>query len=144
MTLLSDTLKLVAGLFAYADVDECEDGSRGGCHDLRECTNLVGGMRCEDCPAGWTNDGAKGCTGERLDGELVTLLSDTLKLVAGLFVYADVDECEDGSRGGCHDLRECTNLVGGMRCEDCPAGWTNDGAKGCTGERLDGELGMES
>ena len=74
----------------------------------------------------------------------MTLLPDTLKLVAGLFAYADVNECEDGSNGGCHRLRECINTVGGMRCGDCPDGFSNDGATGCAGERPDGESGMGS
>ena len=68
MVLLSGTHKRVVGLFAYADVDECAE-QNGGCHDERECINTEGGMRCEDCSAGWVNDGAKGCLGERLDCE---------------------------------------------------------------------------
>ena len=61
--LLCDTHKHVVGLFAYADVNECEDGRNGGCHEKRECTNKVGSMECEDCRDGWVNNGAKGCTG---------------------------------------------------------------------------------
>ena len=71
------------------------------------------------------------------------LLSGTHKRVAGLFAYADVDECAD-ENGGCHDERECVNTEGGMRCGDCSAGWTKHGDTDCNGERPHGELGMRS
>merc|ERR1712032_1174735 len=59
---------------------------------------------CGDCPAGYTNDGAKGCK--------------------------DVNECASNN-GGCDSKRECKNTVGSMSCGDCSAGYANDGAKGC-------------
>ena len=47
-------------------------------------------------------------------------------------VHLDVDECAKNN-GGCDSKRKCTNTVGSMKCDDCPAGYTNDGAKGCKG-----------
>ena len=47
-------------------------------------------------------------------------------------VHSDVDECASNN-GGCHSQRKCTNTVGSFKCEDCPAGYGNDGAKGCKG-----------
>jgi len=76
----------------------------GGCHSKRACTNNAGSAKCGDCPAGFTNDGAKGCK--------------------------DVDECLNNN-GGCHGSRKCTNKVGSMSCGDCSTGYTNDGEKGC-------------
>jgi len=43
-----------------ADVNECLTNN-GGCDSKRTCTNTDGSMKCEDCPAGYANDGAKGC-----------------------------------------------------------------------------------
>ena len=47
-------------------------------------------------------------------------------------VHSDVNECATNN-GGCHSNRKCTNTVGSFSCGDCPAGYTNDGAKGCKG-----------
>ena len=47
-------------------------------------------------------------------------------------VYSDVDECLNNN-GGCDSKRTCKNTVGSMSCGDCPAGYVNDGAKGCKG-----------
>ena len=44
------------------DVDECATND-GGCDSKRKCVNTVGSMSCDDCPAGYTNYGAKGCKG---------------------------------------------------------------------------------
>ena len=46
----------------YLDVDECATNN-GGCDSKRTCKNTVGSMSCGDCPAGYINDGAKGCKG---------------------------------------------------------------------------------
>ena len=54
--------RVVVCVYAYVDLDECLSNN-GGCHSERKCTNTAGSMKCEDCSAGWTNDGAKGCTG---------------------------------------------------------------------------------
>jgi len=84
--------------------NECMKNN-GGCDSKRKCTHHWNdGMKCEDCPAGYENDGAKGCK--------------------------DVDECAKNN-GGCDSKRKCTNSVGSFKCEDCPAGYENDGAKGC-------------
>ena len=45
------------------DVDECQSQSTHECHDERECNNEDGSYTCDNCAAGWTNDGDKGCTG---------------------------------------------------------------------------------
>ena len=71
------------------------------------------------------------------------LLSGTHKRVAGLFAYADVNECEENN-GGCDEKRECINTEGDMECGDCSTGWRNNGDKDCDGERPHGELGMRS
>merc|ERR1719482_850054 len=74
----------------------------GGCDSKRPCTNMNGSVKCEDCPAGYANDGATGCK--------------------------DVNECAKDN-GGCDGKRACTNTDGSMSCRDCPAGYVNDGAK---------------
>jgi len=66
-----------------------------------------GGVTCGDCPAGYTNDGAKGCKKR-------------------------VDPCATNN-GGCNSKRKCTVSGGSVTCGDCPAGFPNDGAKGCKG-----------
>merc|ERR1719271_1462723 len=45
-------------------------------------------------------------------------------------ICEDVDECKTNN-GGCHSKRTCTNTAGSITCGDCPAGYVNDGAKGC-------------
>ena len=45
-------------------------------------------------------------------------------------VQLDANECASNN-GGCDSKRKCTNTVGSFKCEDCPAGYANDGAKGC-------------
>ena len=47
-------------------------------------------------------------------------------------VHLDFDECAR-SNGGCHSKRTCINTLGSMKCDDCGAGYANDGAKGCKG-----------
>ena len=47
-------------------------------------------------------------------------------------VHLDVDECAKDN-GACDSKRTCTNTAGSSKCEDCAAGYTNDGAKGCKG-----------
>ena len=47
-------------------------------------------------------------------------------------VSLDVDECASDN-GGCHSKRKCVNKMGSHSCEDCSAGWANDGALGCKG-----------
>ena len=47
-------------------------------------------------------------------------------------VHSDVDECAKDN-GGCDSKRKCTNSAGSFNCEDCDAGYVNDGAKGCKG-----------
>jgi len=37
--------------------------NNGGCDSKRTCTEVNGAAKCEDCPAGYANDGAKGCKG---------------------------------------------------------------------------------
>jgi hypothetical protein len=77
----------------------------GGCDPLSTCTPSVGGHACGACPAGYSGDGAAGCT--------------------------DVDECATNN-GGCDAHAACTNTAGGYTCGACPTGYSGDGATGCT------------
>merc|ERR1712151_1354144 len=79
-------------------MDECLKNN-GGCHAKRKCVHSAGSTKCENCAAGYVNDGAKGCK--------------------------DVNECAV-KNGGCHATRKCTNTVGGMTCGKCAAGYAND------------------
>ena len=45
-----------------SDDNPC-DKNNGGCHEERKCVNGKSGITCGDCPAGWDNDGDKGCKG---------------------------------------------------------------------------------
>merc|ERR1711934_903071 len=91
--------------------DPCKTNN-GGCDSKRKCTSTGGVASCGNCPAGFTNDGAKGCK----------------------------DPCKTNN-GGCDANRECTSTGGVVTCGDCryalhPAGYLtcpriNDGAKGC-------------
>merc|ERR1711934_1323401 len=66
-----------------------------------------GKVTCGNCPAGFTNNGAKGCT------------------------KSATDPCKTNN-GGCDSKRKCTSKGGKVTCGNCPAGFTNNGAKGCT------------
>ena len=48
----------------HKDFDECKINN-GGCDSKRKCTSKSDGhfAKCEDCSAGYVNDGAKGCKG---------------------------------------------------------------------------------
>ena len=41
------------------DVDECADGTNGGCFALSACVNVPGGRTCGPCPSGYVGDGVK-------------------------------------------------------------------------------------
>ena len=41
----------------------CDSDNRGGCHVKRTCNDNTGKIVCGPCPAGFLNDGAKGCKG---------------------------------------------------------------------------------
>jgi hypothetical protein len=79
--------------------DECADGSHS-CSELRACLNDPSGYVCDDCPAGYVNDGDFDC--------------------------ADVDECSLGT-AGCDANSTCANLPGGFDCECNSPGWVGDG-----------------
>ena len=110
-----------------ADVDECSVNN-GGCDSKRKCTNTDGGFSCGDCPNGWNNLGAKNCqgSGEGMMGRVSRALGHMWAC------FADVDECAVND-GGCDSKRQCQNTNGGRTCGNCPTGWTNNGATGCTG-----------
>merc|ERR1711937_341897 len=63
------------------DIDECAN-SDGGCDPLRQCKNTPGSHYCDDCSAGYANDGKTACK--------------------------DIDECKTNN-GGCHPERKCVN-----------------------------------
>ena len=52
------------------DHDECKEDN-GGCDSKRKCVNTVGSHSCDDCPAGWDNDGDLGCKGLFVSSECV-------------------------------------------------------------------------
>merc|ERR1719460_285881 len=99
--------------------DPCKTNN-GGCHPMRKCIfkpmQRVASkrMRCGKCRKG-TNDGAKGCKGA---GGSTSPTSPT-------------DPCKTNN-GGCDSKRKCTSKGGKVTCGNCPAGFTNNGAKGCT------------
>ena len=47
-------------------------------------------------------------------------------------MYLDVNECAKHN-GGCDRKRKCMEKLGTISCGNCPAGYVNDGAKGCKG-----------
>ncbi len=77
----------------------------GGCDPHSACAPSVGGHTCGACPAGYTGDGATGCS--------------------------DIDECATNN-GRCDPHAVCTNTEGGHKCGACPAGYSGDDATGCT------------
>ena len=110
-------------------------------------------MKCEDCAAGWDNDGAKGCKGlcvhvsigMRGGFQSCTLRFGVLECDIGVYLFEkkktkvtqnhlhiDVNECAKNN-GDCDSKRKCTNTAGSRTCGDCPAGWDNDGETGCKG-----------
>merc|ERR1719460_3118723 len=119
----------------------------GGCDSRRPCTNSNGSVKCEDCPAGYANDGATGCKdvnecakdnggcdGKRActntDGSMSCRDCPAGYVNDGAKKCKDVDECAT-KNGGCDSKRKCTNTDGSFKCENCPAGYVNDGGKGC-------------
>ncbi len=86
-----------------AGFNECEFDN-GGCSPQRECIDIANGVRCGDCPDGFTDDTPTTCV--------------------------DIDECEDDN-GGCSPLRECINEEGDSSCGDCAEGFKPKGARDC-------------
>merc|ERR1712164_117515 len=43
-----------------ADSGACSKNN-GGCNSARKCMETSSGVKCGDCPNGWSNDGPKGC-----------------------------------------------------------------------------------
>merc|ERR1712010_288858 len=48
--------------------------------------------------------------------------------------------CDEGNNGGCHIKRTCNDNSGDIVCGPCPAGFVNDGEKGC--KEIEATLGM--
>jgi len=48
--------------------------------------------------------------------------------------------CDEGNNGGCHIKRTCNDNSGDIVCGPCPAGFVNDGDKGC--KEIEATLGM--
>ena len=122
------------------DVNECLKNN-GGCDSKRKCINTVGSRTCDNCPSGWTNDGAADCKGLR-QGVLVLSVS-VFVCAPGVAKFCDlmsshtsmlldVNECAKNN-GGCDSKRKCNNMPGSRTCGNCPGGWTNSGATGCNG-----------
>jgi len=121
--------------------------NNGGCDSKRPCTETGGSVKCEDCPAGYANDGATGCKDVNecakdnggCDGKRACTNTDGSMSCRdcpagyendGPKKCKDVDECAT-KNGGCDSKRKCTNTDGSFKCENCPAGYVNDGGKGC-------------
>merc|ERR1711981_284612 len=136
------------------DVDECKKDN-GGCDSKRVCTNTAGSFKCEDCPAGYVNDGAKSCkdvdecakdNGGCDSKRKCENTPGSFKCGECVDGYAKFGDkkcrrknpckesghlCDAADRGGCHIKRTCNDKTGSIVCEDCPAGFVNDGAKNC-------------
>merc|ERR1712032_944606 len=98
----------------------------GGCHAARKCTSSKDGrVTCGNCPAGYVNNGVNGCT-----------VADKCKTNNGGYVNNGVNSCSKVAdpckinNGGCDKKRKCTSKGGKATCGNCPAGFTNNGAKG--------------
>merc|ERR1711934_778581 len=105
-------------------LNPCKTNNGGGCHPMRKCiwkpmANPTKQFRCGKCRKG-TNDGARGCKGA---GGSTSPTSPT-------------DPCKTNN-GGCDSKRKCTSKGGKVTCGNCPAGFTNNGAKGCTKSATD-------
>jgi hypothetical protein len=90
------------------DVDECGDGTNGGCDVLATCNNTVGGRTCGACPTSHRGDGVHGCR----------------------LIHASCDV----SRGGCDPRAACipnTGGGGGNTCGPCPGGTVGTGDTAC-------------
>jgi hypothetical protein len=118
----------------------------GGCDPLTTCTGTATEHVCGPCPAGYTGDGATGCTD--ID-ECATEQDDCVGLLScvnqpGSFTCVcppgyrqfggscdDIDECQTNN-GDCDPLTVCTNVPGSRTCGACPSGFAGSGEAGCT------------
>ena len=51
-----------------------------------------------------------------------------------LFIYADINECDNHNNNNCHENAQCTNTEGSFACS-CNPGFTGDGIN-CTSKLL--------
>ena len=51
-----------------------------------------------------------------------------------LFIYADINECDQDNDNNCHENAQCTNTEGSFTCS-CNPGYTGDGVN-CTSKLL--------
>lgn len=97
------------------DIDECSLANP--CDPAVTCQNLQPGFKCDDCPTGYSGSGIEGVG-------LEEATSKTQKC-------DDVDECADGSNGGCVENSECTNTKGSFFCGRCIKGYIGNQTAGC-------------
>ncbi|KAJ1209432.1 hypothetical protein NDU88_004810 [Pleurodeles waltl] len=96
------------------DVDECQYHP---CFPGVRCLNTSPGFKCEACPPGYTGAATQaiGITYARTKKQVCT----------------DINECENGTNGGCDPNSQCINTMGSFRCGSCKPGYIGDQVKGC-------------
>lgn len=94
-------------------IDECTEATP--CSELTECNEIENGYYCTACPEGYDGDSVRGYGLEDAQNQQVC---------------TDIDECATGT-DECSEQRECINTEGSYRCEDCPAGYVNNGKYEC-------------
>lgn len=97
------------------DLDECAISRP--CDRLATCENLSPGFTCSACPAGYFSLPVQG-----LGLEAAKRMKQ---------VCEDINECDDGSNGGCVDNSQCINTPGSRVCGACIEGYVGDQETGC-------------
>ncbi|XP_043919658.1 thrombospondin-4 isoform X3 [Protopterus annectens] len=100
------------------DIDECRYSP---CFPGVRCVNSAPGFRCESCPPGYT--------GRIVHGVGINYAK------ANKQVCVDIDECNEGRRGGCVQHSKCINTMGSFYCGICEPGYIGDQLQGCKPER---------
>ncbi|CAH1796395.1 unnamed protein product [Owenia fusiformis] len=97
------------------DIDECKLAEP--CDRLSYCVNTVPGYSCSPCPEGFTSKNNRGVG-------LEFALNNPQ-------ICKDINECENGTNGGCVPNSKCVNTPGSNLCGECLPGFVGDQKKGC-------------